>query len=87
MTERRMTDQDRTPSSANVPQGAEADPDDMPQIREDERPDIEQVVQSRSDAVARGEGGPEPDPMLKSGDFSGVSGDGGEVKNQDLTQQ
>ena len=55
--------------------------------REDPRPDIQQAVEARSDAVARGEGGPEPDPMVKSGDYSGVSGDGGEVKNQDLTQQ
>lgn len=53
----------------------------------DPRPDIEQVVQARSDAVARGEGGEEPSPMTSSGEFSGVSGDGGEVKNFDRTQQ
>lgn len=53
----------------------------------DERSDIEQVVQARADAVDRGEGGSEPDPMTRSGAFSGVSGDAGEVKNQDLDQQ
>lgn len=53
----------------------------------DARSDIEQAVASRSDAVDRGEGGPEPEPMTESGDYSGVSGDGGEVKNQDLTAQ
>ena len=64
------------------------DPNSTPAERDDDaRSDIEQAVQSRSDAVERGEGGPEPDPMTKSGDFSGVSGDGGEVKNQGLTQQ
>jgi hypothetical protein len=67
--------------------------DDMPETgperdgREDERSDIEQIVQSRSDAVARGEGGTEPQPMTAPGEYSGVSGDGGVVKNQDLTQQ
>lgn len=55
--------------------------------RDDPRSDIEQAVQSRADAVARGEGGPEPEPMTEPGDYSGVSGDGGEVKNQDLTAQ
>ena len=55
--------------------------------RADPRSDIEQIVEARADAVARGEGGPEPDPLTAPGDFSGVSGDGGEVKNQDLTQQ
>ena len=64
------------------------DPRSTPAERDDDaRSDIEQAVQSRSDAVGRGEGGPEPDPMTKTGDYSGVSGDGGEVKNQDLTAQ
>lgn len=84
-----MTDQDRDPHPDSPPGGPDAHPDGGPEApeREDDRSDIEQVVQSRADAVARGEGGPEPDPMLKSGDYSGVSGDGGEVKNQGLTQQ
>ena len=64
------------------------DPNTPPGARDDDaRSDIEQAVSARSDAVERGEGGPEPDPMLKTGDYSGVSGDGGEVKNQGLTQQ
>jgi hypothetical protein len=58
-----------------------------PMEQEDERSDIEQVVQARADAVARGEGGTEPQPMTAPGEYSGVSGDGGVVKNQDLTQQ
>ena len=64
------------------------DPNSSPEQRDDDaRSDIEQAVQSRSDAVERSEGGPEPEPMTKTGDYSGVSGDGGEVKNQDLTAQ
>ena len=64
------------------------DPSASPEQRsDDERSDLEQMVQSRSDAVERGEGGPEPDPMTRSGEYSGVSGDGGEVKNQGITQQ
>jgi len=64
------------------------DPNTPPERRDDDaRSDIEQAVAARSDAVERGEGGTEPDPMLKSGDYSGVSGDGGEVKNQDITAQ
>jgi hypothetical protein len=64
------------------------DPNTPPERRDDDaRSDLEQAVSARSDAVERGEGGSEPDPMLKSGDYSGVSGDGGEVKNLGLTQQ
>lgn len=49
----------------------------------DSRLDIEQAVDARSDAVARGEGGEEP-AMLKDDDtFSGNAGTGGVVKNQD----
>ena len=55
--------------------------------REDERSDIEQVVQARADAVARGEGGQEPDPMTAPGDYTGQAGTGGEVKNQDVDAQ
>lgn len=74
-------------SGTGTTQTPDGEPDDPPQRREDERSDLEQAVQSRADALARGEGGPEPEPMTKSGDYSGVSGDGGEVKNQDLTQR
>lgn len=63
-------------------------PDSNPDAaRADERSDIEQAVQARSDAVARGEGGAEPSRMTDTGAFDGNSGTGGEVKNQDLTQQ
>ncbi|WP_294315560.1 hypothetical protein [uncultured Sphingomonas sp.] len=70
----------------------EALPDDAPEgnpdaLRADERSDIEQAVEARTDAVARGEGGPEPVRFTDTGEFDGNSGTGGEVKNQDLTQQ
>lgn len=51
--------------------------------REDPRPDIQQAVEARSDALARGEGGPEPDPMTDAGSYTGNAGTGGVVKNQD----
>lgn len=70
----------------------EALPDNAPEnnpdaLRADERSDIEQAVEARADAVARGEGGPEPVRFTDTGEFDGNSGTGGEVKNQDLTQQ
>jgi hypothetical protein len=55
--------------------------------RDDERPDIQQAVEARSDAVARGEGGKEPALFTDTGAFDGNSGTGGEVKNQDENQQ
>ncbi|MEH3047940.1 hypothetical protein [Sphingomonas adhaesiva] len=55
--------------------------------RDDPRPDIQQAVEARSDAVKRGEGGEEPIRFTKTGEHDGNSGTGGEVKNQDLTQQ
>jgi hypothetical protein len=48
----------------------------------DDRPDIEQVVESRADAVERGEGGPEPDRLTDPGMADGVGGTGGVTKNQ-----
>ncbi len=80
---------DENPSADDLPENhAGTDPNATPAERDDDaRSDIEQAVESRADAVERGEGGPEPDPMTKTGDYSGVSGDGGEVKNQGLTQQ
>ena len=54
---------------------------------DDARSDIEQAVQARSDALKRGEGGPEPDTMTSPGDFTGNAGTGGEVKNQDMDAQ
>ena len=65
----------------------DTDPNTPPENRDDPRSDIQQAVEARSDAVARGEGGTEPAPMTDSGRYSGVSGDGGVVKNQDLTAQ
>ncbi|WP_419808487.1 hypothetical protein [Sphingomonas sp.] len=62
-------------------------PGHEPDAKGDDRPDIVQAVEARADAVARGEGGPEPDPMLKTGDYSGNAGTGGEVKNQDVDAQ
>jgi len=55
--------------------------------RDDERPDIQQAVEARSDAVARGEGGKEPARFTDPGEFDGNSGTGGEVKNQEYNQQ
>ncbi len=54
---------------------------------DDPRPDIQQAVEARADAVKRGEGGEEPARFTKTGEPDGNSGTGGEVKNQDLTQQ
>ena len=56
-------------------------PDIFPPGADDERPDIVQEVEARSDAVARGEGGPEPTGMGGEGGADGV------VKNQDYNQQ
>lgn len=54
---------------------------------DDPRPDIQQAVEARADAVKRGEGGEEPARMTDTGEHDGSSGTGGEVKNQDATQQ
>lgn len=62
-------------------------PNTPPAQDEDPRSDIEQAVQARSDAVARGEGGAESGTLAASGDFSGNAGTGGEVKNQDQDAQ
>ena len=44
-------------------------------------------VEARADAVARGEGGDEPETFTAAGDYSGNAGTGGEVKNQDADAQ
>ncbi len=54
---------------------------------EDTRSDIEQAVESRSDAVERGEGGDEPETFTDTGMPDGVGGTGGVVKNQDNDAQ
>uniref|UniRef100_UPI0035CA9E4A hypothetical protein n=1 Tax=uncultured Sphingomonas sp. TaxID=158754 RepID=UPI0035CA9E4A len=58
-------------------------PDSLPENDTDPRSDIEQAVEARKDAVERGEGGREPDSFTAPGEFDGVGGTGGVVKNQD----
>lgn len=77
-----MTD----PHPDSLPEDTDTTPDSPPATQDDDaRSDIEQAVEARSDAVARGEGGPEP--LTATGDFSGNAGTGGEVKNQDRDAQ
>ena len=68
---------------------AEANERTSPGHEDDPRSDIEQAVEARSDAVARGEGegGAEPETFTATGDYSGNAGTGGEVKNQDIDAQ
>ena len=49
---------------------------------EDSRSDIEQMVEARSDAIERGEGGPEPETFTETGLPDGPAGTGGITKNQ-----
>ncbi len=81
---------------AGIDKDADAQPEDrrgtdpntpLERRDDDARSDLEQAVASRSDAVERGEGGDEPETFTATGDFDGNSGTGGEVKNQDLSQQ
>ncbi|WP_425230280.1 hypothetical protein [Sphingomonas sp.] len=58
----------------------------------DARPDLQQAVKARADALARGEGsagegGKSDGDLAATGDFSGNAGTGGEVKNQDSDSQ
>lgn len=53
----------------------------------DPRSDLEQAVQSRSDEADAAKGGATTSPLEPTGVHDGVSGTGGEVKNQDRTQQ
>lgn len=60
------------------------DPAAPPEERaEDSRSDLEQIVAARADAVARGEGGAEPETFTDTGLPDGVAGTGGMTKNQD----
>ncbi len=63
----------------------DTDMDDARRLRDekDPRSDLEQDVEARADAVARGEGGPEPETMTDTGMPDGVGGTGGITKNQD----
>lgn len=54
-----------------------------PTTRQDERSDIEQAVEARADALARGEGGDEPERFTSPGMPDGAGGTGGVVRNQD----
>ena len=58
-------------------------PDSLPENDNDERSDIEQIVEARKDAVERGEGGEEPDSFTSAGAPDGVGGTGGVTRNQD----
>lgn len=83
-----MTDRDPYPDSA--PAGGEDDSMEAAKAARnarDPRSDIEQVVQSRSDAVERGEGGAEPETFTDTGMPDGPAGTGGLTKNQDHDQQ
>ncbi len=62
-------------------------PGNPPEADEDERSDIEQAVEARSDAVKRGEGGREPDTFTSPGLPDGVGGTGGVTRNQDEDAQ
>jgi len=83
-----MSDTERgDPHPDSIPE-ADTNPDSPPPARDDDaRSDIEQAVQARSDAVERGEGGPESSVLTDPGEHDGVGGTGGVVRNQDLDQQ
>ena len=55
--------------------------------RDDPRSDLEQIVEARSDAVKRGEGGSGHSPLDDPGASDGVGGTAGDVKNQDADAQ
>lgn len=62
--------------------------DISPGHEDDPRPDIQQAVEARADALARGEGDDDGgNTLAATGDFSGNAGTGGEVKNQDVDAQ
>lgn len=61
-------------------------PDSLPDNDNDERGDVEQIVEARKDAVEGGEGGDEPDSFTSAGLPDGVGGTGGVTKNQDDVQ-
>ncbi|RYY33286.1 MAG: hypothetical protein EOP59_17840 [Sphingomonadales bacterium] len=54
---------------------------------EDGRSDLQQAVEARADAADAAEGGDDSSALEPTGVFDGNSGTGGEVKNQDRTQQ
>ena len=64
-------------------EGKAMGPLDDPEADDDDRSDIEKMVEARKDAVERGEGGAEPDSFTSTGVPDGVGGTGGITKNQD----
>ena len=71
------------------PDMTDRDMDEARRVRDekDPRSDLEQEVAARSDAVARGEGGAEPETLTDTGLADGVGGTGGVVKNQNEDAQ
>ena len=58
------------------------DIDHLERTRDDDRSDLEQIVEARSDAGERGEGGEEPATLKDPGMPDGVGGPGGVTRNQ-----
>lgn len=85
-----MTDIARDPLPDDMPMQAEDDSLEVAKAARDARDprsDIEKVIESRSDAVDRGEGGAEPATFTDTGMPDGPAGTGGLTKNQDHDQQ
>lgn len=85
-----MTETARDPFPEDAPMQADDDSLEAAKAARDAldpRSDIEQVVEARSDAVVRGEGGTEPATFTDTGMPDGPGGTGGLTKNQDHDQQ
>ena len=79
-----MTDDRSDPNPDSLPEDVDSNPDSPPDAQDDDaRSDIEQAVAARSDALARGEGGDEPETFTGAGMPDGVGGTGGVAKNQE----
>lgn len=77
-----------TDTHPDSPPAADAQPENGPGAPpKDARSDIEQAVDARSDAVARGEGGEESSLFTDPGQHDSVGGTGGVTRSQDLDQQ
>lgn len=64
-------------------EGEAKGPFEDPKAVDDDRSDLEKMVEARKDAVERGEGGAEPENFTATGLPDGVGGTGGVTKNQD----
>lgn len=85
-----MTDTARDPFPDDAPTRTDGDSLEAAKAARDardSRSDIEQVVEARSAAVERGEGGAEPETFTDTGMPDGPGGTGGLTKNQDHDQQ